>query len=202
MPLPEFLDFVGDTGVGAGLSSDGLLARHRRRGHRPRDRAGARYQPADHPAHVPAVGEDPGIAIDSADVAGVEVTTITLPLDQLAAESGLPLTIGNDIDVALTNDMLLVGLGDYVENAILADQADSLGASEGYIDALAGDVANAGVTYVNVSSLLAALDPMLAMMAPEWEMIAPYAAGVDRMIVVPTADEEVTRARLSVIVGQ
>ncbi len=98
--------------------------------------------------------------------------------------------------------MLLVGLGDYVENAIIADQADSLGASEGYIDALAGDTANAGVTYVNVSSLLAALDPMLAMMAPEWEMIAPYAAGVDRMIVVPTADEEVARARLSVIVGQ
>jgi hypothetical protein len=98
--------------------------------------------------------------------------------------------------------MLLIGMGDFVENAIIADPADSLGASAGYTDALAGDTANAGVTYINVSSLLAALDPMLAMMAPEWEMIAPYATGVDRMIVVPTADEEVARARMSVIVGQ
>ena len=61
---------------------------------------------------------------------------------------------------------------------------------------------SAGVTYVNVGSLLAALDPMLAMIGPEWEMVAPYATAVDRMIVVPSVDDEVSRARLSVIVGQ
>jgi hypothetical protein len=55
---------------------------------------------------------------------------------------------------------------------------------------------------MNISSLLDALDPMLSMMAPEWEMIAPYAAGLDRMIVVGTADDEVLRARMTAIVGQ
>ena len=202
VPLPEFLDFVGDTGVGASLSSDGLML-------------GIAGEVIDAEAAEERVtslltilrmfllsGEDPGMGIESTEVAGVEVTTITLPIDQVLAESGLPVAVGDSIDVALTEDMLLIGVGDFVENAIIGDPADSLGASEGYVDALAGDTANAGVTYVNVSSLLAALDPMLAMMAPEWEMIAPYATGVDRIIVVPTADDEVARARMSVIVGQ
>jgi hypothetical protein len=202
VPLSEFLDFVGDASVGAGLSSDGLWL----------GMAGDITDTETAEERVTSLltilrmvvlsGEDPGMGIDTTEVAGVEVTTITLPIDQLMAESGLPLAVGDSIDVALTEDMLLIGLGDFVENAIIADPADSLGESAGYVDALGGDTANAGVTYVNVSSLLAALDPMLAMMAPEWEMIAPYAAGLDRMIVVPTADDEVARARMSVIVGQ
>ena len=202
VPLSEFLDFVGDAGVGASLSSDGLML----------GIAGDVTDAATAEERVTSLltilrmfllsGEDPGMGIESTEVAGVEVTTITLPIDQTLAESGLPLAVGDSFDVALTEDMLLIGMGDFVENAIIADPADSLGASAGYTDALAGDTANAGVTYMNVSSLLAALDPMLAMMAPEWEMIAPYATGVDRMIVVPTADEEVARARMSVIVGQ
>ena len=56
--------------------------------------------------------------------------------------------------------------------------------------------------YMNISSLLDALDPMLSMMAPEWEMISPYATGLDRMVVVGTADDEVLRARMTVIAGQ
>lgn len=202
VPLPEFLDFVGDAGIGAGLSSDGLWL----------GIAGDVVNPEDAEERVTSLltilrmvllsGEDPNMDIETSEVAGVEVTTITLPIDQMMAESGVPLSIGNSIDVALTDDMLLIGVGDFVENAIVADPADSLGASEGYTDALADDTVNAGVTYVNISSLLAAVEPMLAMMAPEWEMIAPYATGVDRMIVVPTADEEVARARMTVIAGQ
>ncbi len=202
VPLPEFLDFVGDAGVGASLSSDGLML----------GIAGDVIDAETAAERVTSLltilrmsllsGEDPGMGIESREVAGVEVTTITLPVDQVLAESGLPVAVGDSIDVALTEDMLLIGVGDFVENAIIGDPADSLGASEGYVDALAGETANAGVTYVNVSSLLAALDPMLAMMAPEWEIIAPYATGVDRIILVPTADDEVARARMSVIVGQ
>jgi hypothetical protein len=56
--------------------------------------------------------------------------------------------------------------------------------------------------YMNLGSLVAALDPMLAMMAPEWSEIAPYAAGLDRMIVVPNQDDEVASARMTVIAGQ
>ncbi|MEX1296847.1 MAG: DUF3352 domain-containing protein [Candidatus Limnocylindrales bacterium] len=201
-PLPEYLDFVGDTGVGAGLSSDGLWL-------------GIAGDVVDAEAADERVtslltvlrmfllgAEEEGVGIDTAEVAGVEVTTITLPVDEMLAEEGVPLALGDSIDIALTDDQLLIGLGDFVENALIADPADSLGASAGYVDALGADVVNAGVTYVNVSALLAALDPMLAMMAPEWEMISPFATGVDRMIVVPTVDDEVSRARMSVIVGR
>ena len=201
-PLPDFLDFVGDTGVGAGLSSDGLWL----------GIAGDVIDSETADERVTSLltilrmflmsAEEPGIGIETAEVAGVEVTTITLPIDEMLAESGVPLGIGDAIDVALTDEQLLIGVGDFVENALLGDPATSLGASAGYTDAVGADTVNAGVTYVNVSSLLAALDPMLAMMAPEWEMISPFATGVDRVIVVPTIDDEVSRARMSVIVGQ
>jgi hypothetical protein len=201
-PLPEVFDFAGDMGVGAGLSSDGLwlgIAADVV----DMDAAGERVASIMTVLRMFLLGEETeGVDMATSEVAGVEVTTITLPIDQAMAESGLPLAVGDSIDIALTDDQLLIGLGDFVENAIVADPADSLGANAGYMDALAGDTVNAGVTYVNVGSLLAALDPMLAMIGPEWEMVAPYATAVDRMIVVPSVDDEVSRARLSVIVGQ
>lgn len=204
VPLPELLDFVGDAGVGAGLSSDGLWL-------------GIAAEVNDEPAAqermtslltvlrmvvLEAEAEDQGVAIDTAEVAGVEVTTITLPMDEMMAESGVPISVGDSIDVALDGDRLLIGLGDFVESAIIADSAVSLGSSAGYTDAIAADTANSGVMYMNISSLLDALDPMLSMMASEWETIAPYATGLDRMIVVGTADDEVLRSRMTVIVGQ
>jgi Protein of unknown function (DUF3352) len=202
VPLPEFLDFVGDAGVGAGLSSDGLWL----------GIAGELNDAAVATERVNSLltilrmvllqGDDPGISVETSEVAGVEVTTINLPIDETMAQSGVPLSVGNSIDVALTDDKLLIGLGDFVENAIVADSADSLGASAGFTDAIADDAQNSGVLYVNISSLLGALDPMLAMMSPEWESIKPYATGLDRMVVVGTADEDVLRGRMTIIVGQ
>jgi hypothetical protein len=147
-------------------------------------------------------GEDQGLSMESSDVGGVEVTTITLPIDETLAQSGLPISVGNSIDVALDGDTLLIGLGDFVESAILSDGTDSLGSSAGYVDALADDTVNSGVMYLNISSLLAAVDPMLSMMAPQWADIEPYATGLDRMIVVGTADDEVVGARMTIITGQ
>ncbi len=202
VPLPEFLDFVGDAGVGAGFSSDGVWA-------------GIAAEVSDEAVGTERVGnlltvlrmfttqmEEEGVSLETADVGGVKVTTINVPLDAMMAESGLPLNIANRIDVAVADGTLLIGMGDFVESAILGDGSDSLGASAGYVDALADDTVNSGVLYLNISSLLTALDPMLSMMAPEWSQIAPYATGVDRMIAVGTADDEVLRSRMTVIVGQ
>jgi hypothetical protein len=203
VPLPELMDFVGDAGFGAGLSSDGLWF----------GMAGELDDPVAGTERVSSLltvlrlftmqaeGEG-GIAIETEMVGDVEVTNITLPLDEMLAEEGIPFSLGDTVSVAVTDDMLLLGLGDFVQSAILSDGTDSLGTSSGFLDALAGDTPNAGVMYVNVSSLLGVLDPMLSMMAPEWAEIAPYAAGIDRMIVVPNADDEVVSARMTVIVGQ
>ena len=121
VPLPEVLDFVGDAGVGAGLSSDGLwlgIAAE------VDDEAVAQERMTSLMTVLRLAllqGADQGVAIDTAEVAGVEVTTITLPIDQVLAESGLPLSVGDSIDVALDGDRLLIGLGDFVESAIMAD---------------------------------------------------------------------------------
>lgn len=202
VPLPEFLDFVGDAGVGAGLSSDGLWL----------GIAAEVNDPESADERVSSLltilrlflasGEETGMSIETSEMEGVEVTTITLPVDQMLAESGLPISVGDTIDVALTDDQLLIGLGDFVENAIVADPAGSLGNSTGYTDAIADDTTNTGLMYLNIGSLLSVLDPMLSMMAPEWSEIAPYATGLDRMVVVGTADDEVLGARMTVIVGQ
>lgn len=202
VPLPEFLDFVGDASVGAGLSSDGLwmgIAAEVNDAESAQERVTSLMTIL---RMALLSGEETDIDIGTSEVAGVEVTTITLPMDQLMAESGLPMSVGNTIDVALTDDQLLIGLGDFVANAIVADPAGSLGSSAGYTDAIADDTTNTGVLYMNISSLLGALDPMLAMMAPEWEMISPYATGLDRMVLVGTADDEVLGSRMTVIVGQ
>ena len=202
VPLPEYLDFVGDAGFGAALSSDGLWF-------------GIAAEVTDAALADDRITslttilrlftmemEGEGVGIDSSEVGGVEVTTITLPIDAALAEQGLPIAVGDSIDVALTDDTLLIGLGDFVESAILIEDADSLGTSAGYVDALGDQVPNSGLTYVNVTSLQTALDPMLAMMAPEWGDIAPFAAGVDRIMAVGIGDEEVMGVRMSVITGQ
>jgi hypothetical protein len=201
VPLPEFLDFVGDASIGAGLSSDGLWL-------------GIAADVVDAAAaderitslmtvlRMFTMQTEGEVTMETVDVGGVDVTTITLPLDAMLAESGLPLSAGDSIDVALTDDTLLIGLGDFVESALMSDGADSLGSSAGYIDALAGETVNGGVMYMDLGSLLAVLNPMLSMMAPEWTDLAPYAAGLDRMVVVNSADDESIRSRMTMIVGQ
>jgi hypothetical protein len=49
------------------------------------------------------------------------------------------------------------------------------------------DTTNSGVVYANIGSLLGILDPMLAVLMPEWADIAPYATALDRFVAVGTA---------------
>ncbi len=202
VPLPQFLDFVVDASVGAGLSSEGLWLGM---AGEVSDETVAQERVDSIISLIRLFGGDPaetGISVQTEMVGDVEVTNIMLPLDQMLAESGLPIALGDHISVAVADGNLLLGLGDFVQSALAADGGDSLGTSAGYIDALADDTTNSGVMYVNISSLLAALDPMLSMMIPEWADIAPYATGLDRMIAVGTADDEVMRARMTVIANQ
>jgi hypothetical protein len=143
-----------------------------------------------------------GIAIESVSVDEHTVTVITVPLDAAIAGSGLPISTGDTISVAVADGSLLIGTGDFVENALTQPAVDSLGSSAGYADALAGDTLNSGVLYANISALLTAVDPMISAMVPEWAEIQPYATGLDRMIAVGTADDEVLSGRMTVIANQ
>ncbi len=201
-PLPQVLDFVEDAAVGAGLSSDGLWVGM---AGEVSDEAIAEDRVSNLLALLRLFGGDPaqtGISVETAMVGDTEVTTIMLPLDELLAESGLPITLGNSISVAVSDGELLIGMGDFVESALSADAADSLGASAAYVDAIGEDSVNAGLMYMNVSSLLASLDPLLSAAMPEWADIAPYATGVDRIVLLSTADDGVAHTRMTAIVNQ
>jgi hypothetical protein len=202
VPLPEFLDFVGDAGVGAGLSSDGLWLGM---AGEVTDEAVAAERVSSITTLIQLFGGDPaetGISVETEMLGDVAVTSIILPLDEMLAGSGLPITLGNSISLAVDDGYLLLGLGDFVQSALAGDAAASLGASPGYLDAVGDDSVNSGLMYMNVSSLLEVLDPMLSMMLPQWADIAPYATGVDRIIVVSTAEDDVMGARMSMIVNQ
>lgn len=202
-PLDSFLDFIGDASIGASLSSDGLWL-------------GIAAEVTDEEVASLRVerilsivrllasglaGEDaPAIEVDETTIAGTDVTVITLPIEEVTGGQ-LPITIPDTISVAVADGQLLIGMGDFVENALTMTEADSLAASPGYVDALGEDTTNSGLVYANIGSFLSMVDPLLAMMAPEWEDIAPYATALDRFIAVGTADDDVISARMSVIVA-
>jgi hypothetical protein len=202
VPLTQFLDVVEDAGIGAGMSSDGLwlgIAGELS------DEALGATRMGKIATMVTLFGGDPaetGISISTDMVGDVEVTTFTLPMEEMVAGSGLSISVGDTISMAVADSTLLIGLGDFVQSVLASDGSDSLGSSAGYIDALGEDTVNGGVIYADISSLLTELTPMLQMMSPEWAEIAPYATGLDRMIAVATVDDEVVGARMSIIVGQ
>jgi hypothetical protein len=202
-PLSSFLDFVSDASVGAAISSDGLwlgIAAEVTDEEVASDRV-ERILSIVRLFGAGMAGEDgPSISVDEVEIAGTDVTTITLPVEEIAGDE-LPITLPDTISVAISDGTLLIGLGDFVETALTQAETDSLAASAGYVYALGDDTTNSGVVYANVGSLLSYLDPLLAMMAPEWQEISPYATALDRIVAVGSADDEVISARMSVIVA-
>jgi hypothetical protein len=202
-PLPQVLDFVEDLGVGVGLDSDGLWL-------------GIAGEVSDETIAEDRVGnivsllrllggtnpQETGISVGSEMVAGVEVTTITLPLDDATGGAGLPVQLGDTISVAVADGKLLMGLGDFVQSALSSDGSDSLATSAGYVDALGDDTINAGLMYMNAADLVVAMDPVFEMAVADWAEIEPFASGADRIIIVSTADDEVSGARMTKIVNQ
>lgn len=203
VPLPELLDFVSDASVGASLSSDGLwlgIAAEVTDEELADDRV-ERILSIVRLLGAGMGGEDaPEISVDETVIGDTDVTTITLPIEEIAGGQ-LPVSIPDTLSVAISDGTLLIGLGDFVENALTQTEADSLAASPGYVDALGEDASNSGLVYANVGSLLSVLDPLLATMAPEWADIAPFATALDRIVAVGTAEDDVISARMSVIVA-
>lgn len=202
VPLPELLDFVSDAGVGASLTSDGIglgIAAEVTDEELADDRV-ERILSIVRLLGAGLGGEDaPQISVDETVIGDTDVTTITLPIEEVTGGE-LPITVPDTLSVAISDGTLLIGLGDFVENALTQAEADSLAANPAYVDALGEDTSNSGLVYANVGSFLGMIDPLLAMMAPEWEDIAPFATALDRFIAVGTVDEDVISARMSVIV--
>jgi hypothetical protein len=196
-PLPKFFDFISDASIGASVSSDGLwlgLAAEVS----DEATAAARVERLMSIVRLASAQADSGVTIADSTVGNTTVTTVTLPMNDVASNAGLPVNIGNTISVAIADGTLLLGTGDFVTNALTQGDADSLAQSPGYADALGDTTTNAGVTYVNVSALLTELDPLLAMMSPQWQNIKPYATGIDRIVAVGNTGDVIS-SKLSII---
>jgi hypothetical protein len=195
-PLPEFLGFLSDAAIGVGLSPEslwlGIAAEVT-------DEALAteRVERIMSMIRLFATGPESGVSIDTQTIGDTDVSVITLPID--SATMGLPWDIGQTVSVAVADGHLLIGSGEFVENALTQDTGASLGGSPAWTDALGDDTANSGVIYANIGSLLAQLDPLLTMMVPEWADISPYATALDRFVAVGGAADGLISARMTII---
>lgn len=153
-----------------------------------------------------------GLTVEEAEVAGVTVTTIrwadpsAAPVEFLAGPMELVL------QVTVTEDRAIIGLGEsFVERVLDLEAADSLAAEPRYSDGVAavGPASNAGVAWLDLAGLReaveTALGPMLASMDADGvyeSMVAPWLAPLDRMVTVTVLDGELLVQRSALLIGE
>jgi hypothetical protein len=153
-----------------------------------------------------------GLTVEEAEVAGVTVTTIrwadpsAAPVEFLAGPMELVL------QVTVTEDRVIIGLGEsFVERVLGLEAADSLAAEPRYSEGVAavGPASNAGVAWLDLAGLReaveAALGPMLASMDADGvyeSMVAPWLAPLDRMVTVTVLDGELLVQRSALLIGE
>ena len=194
--VADFFDFLGDTAVGASLADNalwvGIVSDVTDEAV-----AGTRVERGLSLVRLLGAGADSGISIEEEVVNGTNVTTITLPVEQVTGEVPLPFDIGDTISIAVADGRFLLGTSDFVTTSLALDAVDSLALSPGYVDALADDTSNSGVLYANIGDLIATIDPLLTAMVPEWSDVSPWVAGLDRLIAVGGTDDEVISTRMT-----
>ena len=194
--VADFFDFLGDTAVGASLADNalwvGIVSDVTDEAV-----AGTRVERGLSLVRSLGAGADSGISIEEEVVNGTNVTTITLPVEQVTGEVPLPFDIGDTISIAVADGRFLLGTSDFVTTSLALDAVDSLALSPGYVDALADDTSNSGVLYANIGDLIATIDPLLTAMVPEWSDVSPWVAGLDRLIAVGGTDDEVISTRMT-----
>ncbi len=151
--LEELVTWIGDAAMVAGTSGDvpyaGVVIN-------PTDMAEAERRIDQLATFASLGGMDPsmGISVDSETVDGVTVTTFrweATGVEAFAAEAG-PVVV----QVAMTDDRVLIGVGDaFVTMALGVTEGTSLAAQARYTDAVAelGGPDSAGITWVDVAGL-------------------------------------------------
>ena len=153
-----------------------------------------------------------GLTVEESEVAGVTVTTIrwadpsAAPVEFLAGPMELVL------QVTVTEDRAIIGLGEsFVGRVLDLEAADSLAAEARYSEGVAavGPTSNAGVAWLDLAGLReaveTALGPMLASMDADGayeSMVAPWLAPLDRMVTVTVLDGELLVQRSALLLGE
>ena len=162
-------------------------------------------------ANLATLDPSTGVSVDETDVAGTSVTTIRWE-DPNAVDTEVFATPlgGIAIQVALTDDRALLGLGEsFVGRVLELDAADSLAAEPRFADAVAelGPAANVGVAWVDIAGVLetveVAVEPMLGMFDPDGVYqteVKPWLLPLDRAVTVTHLDGDLLVQRSVLLV--
>ena len=206
--LGEFFGWIGDAAMTAGWDGAeayaGLVIV-------PTDAADAerRLDQLAGFARLAMLDAESGVSVEESDVDGTEVTTIRWSDPTMVPDPTVPVPTGLAIEYAVTDEHVLIGLGDrFVDRSLELDPSDSLAANDRFtaaIEDLGGDD-NAGVAWMDLRGLRETVEAVLlptaeAMGLASYESdIKPWLEPLDRLVSVSRleGDQLVQRGALLV----
>lgn len=161
-------------------------------------------------ARLAATDPSLGITVEEAEVAGTTVTTIRWESAGGAPVAMVPIPSGAVIQMAITDDRVIIGFGSsFVARVLELDPADGLATVPRYADAVAelGGTPNAGVVWLDLAGTREAIElaaePMLGMMDPDGvydSAIRPWLVPLDRITSVTRVEGEAVLQRAALFV--
>ncbi len=205
--LEDFLAWIGDAGIAAGWDQSeaylGLVIV-------PTD-ADAAQQRLDQLAgfaRLATLDPSSGVTVEESEVEGTDVTTIRWEDPTMVVDPSVPVPTGIAVEFAVTDERVLIGLGDrFVGRSLELDADDSLAANERYISALDefGGTDNAGVAWIDLTALReafeSALMPAAESFGVEYESeIQPWLEPLDRIVTVSRIEGDLLVQRGALLV--
>jgi hypothetical protein len=194
--LPSFLDPVQDAALGLsvvdGVFQGGVAATLS-------DTAAAQRRLTAVLALIRlAAGSSAPYEVTQSDISGVPVTTFTFTGEEMRAfAASVPLSIS----VAIAEDHLYLGVGDFVASALTQDAGTSLAADARYTNAaaVAGEP-NLGLAFLDIAGLQALFESMGGADDGYTTNVKPWLDALDYLVVSETADGKTlaTKAQLFV----
>lgn len=129
--------------------------------------------------------------ITDSQVAGTTVTTIALPSG--TAGMGQPISVS----IALADDRLYVGLGDFVEVALTQGPADSLASDARFANAVSvAGSPNSGLAYVDLAGSQALIESMGGITDDDYQTnVKPWLDALDYLVLSGTANGDTLSAK-------
>jgi len=182
--LPSFLDPVQDAALGVsfadGAFQGGIAATLS-------DPAAAQRRLTALVALIRlAGGQDAPFEVTQGDIAGVPATTFTFTDDGMTAFGA---AVPPSISVAIADDRMYLGVGDFVESALTQDAATSLAADPRYANAATtAGVPNIGLTYLDIAAMQAVFESTGGADASYTTNVKPWLDALDYFVLAETAN--------------
>jgi hypothetical protein len=195
-PVPELLDPIEDAAVGVSFS-DGLV--HAGIAATVSDPATAQTRVTGLLALARLLAGQAGATVSDSDVAGTTVTTFTLPDAEDMRAANVPIT--PSVSVALADDRLYIGLGDFVVDALTQDPATSLASDPRFQGALeAGGSPNSGFAYLDLAGAQGLYEAMAPADADYQTDVKPWLDTLDTLVVSSAVDADTLSTKLLLFV--